>query len=354
MQKPIDTAPRHMPWLDWVRFGAAATVVFDHARGIVFVDYNSLDPASKGLGAALLMFIGRAGFEAVIVFFVISGFLVGGIALDRARAGTFNWKAYTADRVARIATPLIPAICLAVAFYYLTGNSVDWVEVAGNVLSLQGIFVAPLKADPAVWSLSYEVWFYILGGGVAACLTRFRLLPALIVVVALLVYLRLEPKFLLIWLIGAGAYFYRPRQLLTVQTCAAIALSMAAILLSQMTRDSQTLTGVSFISNDASIVVLALGVAWLLSCLRETGSPAMLARVGAWAAAPSYTLYLTHQPLLGLASYLGVRPGQLTLSGGLMLALLMFSAIAWALVVYWAFERNSWKVKRMLRRALRA
>jgi peptidoglycan/LPS O-acetylase OafA/YrhL len=56
------------------------------------------------------------------------------------------------------------------------------VEVAGNLMSLQGVFVQPLNTNYALWTLSYEVWFYILCGAVAVMVSerRLMLVPALI------------------------------------------------------------------------------------------------------------------------------------------------------------------------------
>jgi peptidoglycan/LPS O-acetylase OafA/YrhL len=51
----------------------------------------------------------RLGGEAVLLFFVLSGFLVGGRIIRRAKSRTFSLKDYSVDRCSRILLPLIPA-----------------------------------------------------------------------------------------------------------------------------------------------------------------------------------------------------------------------------------------------------
>ena len=65
-------------WLDAIRFLAAFMVVFCHSRNDFFLPYGELPVEQKTLGTMLFYSLGRLGHEAVIVFFVLSGFLVGG------------------------------------------------------------------------------------------------------------------------------------------------------------------------------------------------------------------------------------------------------------------------------------
>ena len=51
----------------------------------------------------------RMGHEAVIVFSVLSGFLVGGRGFERIKDGSMNVGSYAIDRFARIC-PLLAAI----------------------------------------------------------------------------------------------------------------------------------------------------------------------------------------------------------------------------------------------------
>ena len=48
------------------------------------------------------------GYEGVIVFFVLSGFLVGGLASAKASIGSFILTDYGIDRVTRIFVAFLP------------------------------------------------------------------------------------------------------------------------------------------------------------------------------------------------------------------------------------------------------
>ncbi|MGB0867661.1 MAG: acyltransferase family protein, partial [Granulosicoccaceae bacterium] len=83
-----------LPWLDLMRFVAAFLVVFSHARTLVFVRYGELDTDSQGAVTMLWFAASRLGNEAVVLFFVLSGYLVGGKVWQRCRQGDFDARLY--------------------------------------------------------------------------------------------------------------------------------------------------------------------------------------------------------------------------------------------------------------------
>ena len=95
----------HFYWLDALRFIAAFMVQLCHSRNTFFPEYGAL-PAEQHdvLTMAFIMFC-RMGHEVVIIFFVLSGFLVGGRGFERIKAGTMNVKSYAIDRLSRICPP---------------------------------------------------------------------------------------------------------------------------------------------------------------------------------------------------------------------------------------------------------
>lgn len=333
-----------------MRFAAAFVVFLTHTRGIVFVDYGSLEPQFKNVAIAAFMFIGRAGKEAVIVFFVISGFLVGGAAISRAWAGQFDWRRYSVDRVSRIATPLLPSIALAAFIHSVMNEQSSWGAIVGNAVGLQGVLVPVLPSNPPLWSLAYEVWFYVFAGALAALLVRRSLTASAILACSLAVYLELDIRLLGFWLIGAGAFFYRPRWP-RIEIAIAAFLSTIGFLLSQLTRESGAFEALP-VGHFTSLLILTVGVAWLLSGLRTAKCPPQLSSLGALAAAPSYSLYLTHYPVLMLFQFWGVKAAQPTFETWVTFVLLLAFVFALSLVFYWVFERNTPIVKRWLMRTV--
>jgi len=103
-------------FLNLCRWFAAVLVVIEHARSLLFVDYGSLTKPTVFHKA--FYFLTGFGHEAVVIFFVISGFLVGGKAWSLWQQQRFDWRRYLADRVSRLYSVLIVALLL--------GAALDW------------------------------------------------------------------------------------------------------------------------------------------------------------------------------------------------------------------------------------
>jgi peptidoglycan/LPS O-acetylase OafA/YrhL len=156
-QPAVMNEPRHaLPALDLLRGLAALTVMAAHLRGDAFVEYGALPVSQHGVLAALFFGLTRQGYEAVIVFFALSGFLVGGQVLSRVRNRKFQIRDYAIDRSTRILIPLIPACLFTAAidlFVFGHGDAVG--QLAGNMFGLNEIIVPTLQTNPVLWSLAY-------------------------------------------------------------------------------------------------------------------------------------------------------------------------------------------------------
>lgn len=109
----------------------------------------------------------RFGIEAVLVFFLLSGFV---ISLSTEKSATPNWSRYVAMRIRRI----FPIFLLGLLLSYLASSlslggfqQPDWWNLGANLLMLQdvnkpGIWADPFGGNGPLWSLSYEMWFYAL------------------------------------------------------------------------------------------------------------------------------------------------------------------------------------------------
>ena len=92
--------------LDWVRGISALIVCAGHTRNTLLPDFADL-PA-HGLMQLLVYFATGCGHAAVIVFFVMSGYLVGGSVLNTKSA--FNWQRYLVNRYVRLWVVLLSAV----------------------------------------------------------------------------------------------------------------------------------------------------------------------------------------------------------------------------------------------------
>lgn len=326
----------HLEALDLVRGIAAILVCISHWRNLLFVPFGQV----HSLPLAPLYLVTSCGHEAVVIFFVLSGYLVGGSALKSIRNGKFSWARYAVHRTVRLEVVLIPGLILCALcdwsgialgrapdlYAGLSGNAVTGNVHAtltgdafiGNVLFLQQITVPTFGSDGALWSLSYEFWYYLLFPALAsAALSNasplFRI-TCFIVAVAILALIPLSFTLSFpIWLAGAAlaAAFERiPPASPFIRRAACICYSVIFLALSKPELfPSAFRPMLKGTGGDYVLAILTVVLLWaILSGATRFG--ASLLRVTRATADFSYTLYVVHIPFLTLAASIFVGFGR--------------------------------------------
>ncbi len=348
----------NLPWLDWLRFLAAFCVTLAHARGLLFVEYSSLQADSQSFLVGIFFAATRLGYEAVVVFFVLSGYLVGGRAFERSRAGQFRGSDYALDRITRIFLPLIPAIIFTWLVQALVGVPDGISIVLGNLFALQGLLVPVMDSNGPLWSLSYEIWFYLLCGGVATIVSRAGFVPFFLVVCSFIVFSVLEPYLLFSWLLGVAVYIWKPTGRSVFALLAAVTLASTGIVCLQLgSEGAMQITWTFLPSKGFSTLILSAGIALLISQLVLMSTPRSGLKVffykqGTILADFSYTLYLVHYPLFVFAVPMLGKSDQVTSMELLALCGMMLVCLIFSYVFYLAFERPTMTVRRLCRRLL--
>lgn len=362
-KKMMQFSPRKYHWLDLFRFVAALVVVLVHVRGAVFAPFGALPAEQQSTFVAAFYLFTRIGNEAVVAFFVLSGFLVGGKVFERVVANTFQPVDYAVDRFVRIMLPLFPALLLTLAIVLLQGRRLEMGELLGNLFSLQGVLVDSYGGNAPLWSLAYEVWFYILAGAVGVLAVRkgWHFPSVVLLILTTLVFTRLSVNYLLCWLIGALAYIRRPEKISPVLIAVSLLMMVYAIGSIQIGSDSISITTefrqtlqTWFIPVDAARIVLSIGIALLIQQLillvPRNSILIGLEEVGEKGAAFSYSLYLSHYPIIQLAPYMGIsQASNITYQSLWNYFLLVMVCLVVAWVIYWLFERHTSKVRRYLK-----
>ena len=111
------TADRHTKYinLDFVRGLAALVVLVNHARGFVMKAPADLESRPDVLGLGYYFLTGF-GHQAVMVFFVLSGFFISRSILHLIAREQWTWRRYLISRMARLWAVLIPALLLTLLF----------------------------------------------------------------------------------------------------------------------------------------------------------------------------------------------------------------------------------------------
>ncbi len=109
------------------------------------------------------------GQEAVMVFFLLSGFV---IYWSISNTPNLTFSSYFKKRFRRIYFPFIISILLSIIVFYYNGNLTNkfsWAALFGNLLMVQdlsdnkpGVWVKPFLDNTPIWSLTYEWWFYMM------------------------------------------------------------------------------------------------------------------------------------------------------------------------------------------------
>ena len=351
---------KYFYWIDWLRFLSALIVLLSHLRGATFVEYGALLDSQKSPLMALFYVVTRLGSEAVIVFFVLSGFLVGGKSIERITARSFKPLNYTVDRFSRIAIPLIPALLLSALIEFNINQNFNLSYFLGNLFSLQGILVPLLPGNSPLWSLPYEVWCYALVWivGSVAIQKKFNLLLTGYFIVILILLSQLNTSYLLCWFIGTFGYIYRPRKKSLKILSLAIIISLYGIFSVQANMTSVSVSNNSFAlftaSIDISRLLLALGIVLMIQQLillqPNSHKLARFERWGTKLAAFSYTLYLTHMPIrAAIESYFNLeRASSVNISSVSIFVFKTSLCLALALLLYWLFEKRTLAIRSQL------
>jgi peptidoglycan/LPS O-acetylase OafA/YrhL len=294
-------------YLDLVRFGAAVLVYLWHSNMRMLV--QDILPASN------------YGHSAVIVFFVLSGFVIAFVTDTKEK----TWVAYTASRLSRVYSVVLPTLILTplldafgrqlypAMYDYPFDRFALRLLGCGLMLNESWWVSITFFSNVPYWSIAFEFWYYVIFALVMFVPRGWRIWAVLAVCAFV------GPKIALllpVW--WAGVLLYRWRWLQTWSpgvSWALVLLSTAGIVLMhaagvyEMAADLmrgwvgadrfRELTFARFVVGD---YLLGLLVFCHFAAVRNVAgqlAPLLLPveRPVRWVAGYTFTLYLMHQPL---------------------------------------------------------
>jgi len=310
--------------LDLIRAAAAWAVMWGHLRGLFFVDFPEVTRRSAWLGA--IYFLTGFGHQAVMVFFVLSGFFISSAILKRHAARSWSWRDYAIDRSSRLYVVLIPGLVLGLLCdefgshrfapsglythpllnlgYAVARDGLTFKDFAGNILFLQTILCRTFGSNAPLWSLANEFWYYVLfplalSAGLAWASKRWRsatLLAILAIAVAIFVGIDILIGFL-VWMAGcavaiAYSQFKLGRRGWLITYLAVSLVALAICLTSARIRTPARLGG------DIAVGIVFAVVLFGVLQIDFRGQHSPYSRLTHWCAGFSYSLYVLHFPLL--------------------------------------------------------
>jgi len=138
-------------YLEFVRGGAAVFVLIAHIFELL--------PSTGGLAHANFI---KVGTDAVMIFFILSGCVIN---ISQSR-NPKSKSEFLINRLLRLYPQFLIGILMAIAVIHLLKMAApSHSDIFGNlfmVSSLQGYIVPSIETNSPVWSLSFEMGFYLL------------------------------------------------------------------------------------------------------------------------------------------------------------------------------------------------
>ena len=307
-------ARQYRPDIDGLRAVAILSVVLYHAH-VPFV---------------------TGGFTGVDIFFVISGYLIGGHIFSDLSAGTFSYLQFYRLRAKRILPAffgMLAATILAALLLFSPYEARDFSRSALTAtLSVSNIyfwryvnyFQGPAEFNPLLmtWSLGVEEQFYAVIPLLLVVLARIRrslILPAILVICALSLLLAwhefpIQPFFVFFmlparaWELGVGVALaiaelttkraLVPASLANLFSIAGVAMMLAPVFL--IKTDSQFPGTIALPTVLGTALVIAFPVSWISRRLLSLSPLVFIGRI-------SYSWYLWHWPVLAFLRVISQR-----------------------------------------------
>ena len=339
-----------------VRGAAAAAVLFAHVVQLHFLRF--------GLNTSLHQICSIASEYAVVVFFILSGYLITHtLEANIERYGKLRLDVYAAARIARLYPPFLYAIVVSLLVFLvmdvfgLPGRSspmrlpgdlyaardivhLSLGEIKRALLMLQGM----LEINGPLWSLYMEAKLYVLFACALAMISGGRGSVSKLILAVVFYYVakagvEMNPgftRYAAIWLVGALAYYSwnegdgrRSRALMCV----------ALIIAAEHWHLVVDGTALWMVARD---LLIASFISWLLFERRvRVPAPQRLADC-------SYSLYATHFPVLLLAQSLLISTGSVSVGEALGVAILSTAVAASVALVGGAIESKKSLVQNWL------
>jgi peptidoglycan/LPS O-acetylase OafA/YrhL len=313
MSRPESTARLYFPGLHAVRAHAALSVVVYHCLAFNYAG----EPFHINHPLAVATF---SGWDAVTLFFVLSGFLITYLLLDeRRRTGKIDVKAFYARRIFRIWPPyylvivVIPLLALIFpGFQTYDLSLLPWLLVLLPTIP-KALFIPMPSSVEHLWSIGVEEQFYLMW---PVLIRRFNVVAACLAVIVIKLVLMLyaqaigsgflqllfaHSRFECMAVGGLGAWMvYQQPPVLRILYRREVFI--AALVIVAMVMAQANVWGNWYYDFLISWVFLII-----LLNLANHNYPLMENRVTRFLGNISYGIYLFHMPVLAAVLSLGLR-----------------------------------------------
>lgn len=357
---PLQFSQRSSSYLDFVRVLATNLVLVSHAS--VIFEWRRVNTASLG----------------VVLFFLLSGFLITVVGQRRARRSEKQFGAFMADRCARIFVPFLPCLIavalinslLSLGSYGQQGvnrgpialfanafllNDYPLLQALSHRMDVTDIYPRSYNTAEPFWTIPIEFWTYVIFGLFVFQFVRGERISVFVTISLLIIA---APVFLwnafaggggllsLVWVLGALFGYLWASGLDGRSSNDRLGILMVGIgAIGIIGRILKVGYDAYELQQDVFIALVVFGIFLVLDGNRRNAG--MLGRFFAVLASYSYSLYLVHNTVLILFR----EKFDLALGPATPIAALI-AAHAVAYCFYFAFERHYHVVGSWLKKQL--
>ncbi|RYZ89258.1 MAG: acyltransferase [Proteobacteria bacterium] len=373
--------------LDFMRAISALLVLLSHVRPLFFVDFALVEKKSPLV--KMFYLLTGLGHESVVIFFVLSGLLIGVSVLRVHTRNSWNWRDYLLQRMSRLWVVLIPALFLTLFWdwngmrlfgtdsvysglpsdkFILGFNTFERLDTKTffqNVFFLQGTTGVTFGTNGPLWSLAYEFWYYIAFPcvlGIYTAPSTLSKLTHLVLLILMGVFLGRDILFYFpLWLMGVAILFL-PKLWRNYKSASPvwIGISIGILFLSLIVSALKNNNWLSYVIG-FSCIALIYFVFRLPSAdpsthvdVKSTKNPrhSLIKRMADF----SFSLYVLHLPPLvflhGLLWQRGIEKWQPSLTSIALGTVISLSVILYAYVISLLTENHTDKVRRWVKKKL--
>jgi peptidoglycan/LPS O-acetylase OafA/YrhL len=287
-------------FLDFIRISAAIVVLIFH----LYLHWLPNEPNA--------VWLGKMAHTGVIIFFVLSGYVIAYTTIKNNRGGAQFFQARLSRLYSVVAPALIISAVCQVIVYFLNPSVYEHITRGASIprYIMSGLFINEIwffSAAPPIngplWSLSFEFWYYIIFG-----FFIYRGKGLIWILPCLIVCLIAGPKILLlmpVWLMGYFAYRC-PRLIISKRLSWKIVLALLSgaiilgLLISPMPNKIGTepwLFASEFLTDWMTGIIIALALWALPSIIKSTKENLLLLNFRK-VADLTFPIYVLHAPLI--------------------------------------------------------
>ncbi len=354
---------------------AALEVCFGHLRALFFLPFST-----RPKGILISAFYLGTGFahEAVIIFFVLSGFLISRSVYFSYLKNTWSAKSYAIDRITRLWIVIIPGLILTAivdhiglqyfhsAAAYSGGvkylgvlnpeqNSTPGIFL-GNIFFLQTITVNQFGTNDPLWSLANEFWYYVLFPLIYIAYVSKKLLKRLAllgiaVVICFFIGKNISIYFF-IWLVGfaivlAQEHFASPSTRTVNMLILSSTILFVFILILMRLKIVDRTTKDFMLAGATGVLIYGL--------IHARALPRKIKTVAAFLSGISFSLYVIHFPIASLLSAILVGTPKIFSLRQFLFYILAFLIVLILVTIFWyLFESRYLSLRAYLKKGLLA